>query len=98
MRLRSPRRTRPGPTSQNGPWPWASILRMVSSHKTGATTFGQRFFNLAPTGREIDYEVAYGFGLLGGSLDLNAFVRSDPGHIEAMPRDTGAAIRFTLSN
>ena len=67
-------------------------------YKTGETTFGQRFFNLAPTGREIDYEVAYGLGLFGGSLDFNAFVRTDPGHIEAMRRDAGAAIRFTLSN
>jgi hypothetical protein len=33
---------------------------------------------------------------LGGYLDLNAFVRTDPGHIEAMPAGRGAALRFTV--
>jgi hypothetical protein len=65
-------------------------------YSTGAARFERRFFNLAPTGREIDYEVAYGLGLLGGRVDLNAFLRTDPGHIQTMKNDMGAAIRFTL--
>ncbi|HEY0131964.1 MAG TPA: S8 family peptidase, partial [Allosphingosinicella sp.] len=65
-------------------------------YATGAARFERRFFNLAPTGREIDYEVAYGLGLLGGRLDFNAFLRTDPGHIETMKTDMGTAIRFTL--
>ncbi len=65
-------------------------------YSTGTARFQRRFFNLAPTGREIDYEVAYGLGLLGGRLDLNAFLRTDPGHIRTMKNDPGAAIRFTL--
>jgi hypothetical protein len=65
-------------------------------YATGIARFERRFFNLAPTGREIDYEVAYGLGLLGGHLDFNAFLRTDPGHIETMKKDKGAAIRFTL--
>jgi len=65
-------------------------------YATGTARFERRFFNLAPTGREIDYEVAYGLGLLGGHLDFNAFLRTDPGHIETMKNDLGTAIRFTL--
>jgi hypothetical protein len=65
-------------------------------YSTGTTRSERRFFNLAPTGREIDYEVAYGLGLLGGHLDFNAFLRTDPGHVETMKTDMGAAIRFTL--
>jgi hypothetical protein len=65
-------------------------------YSTGTARLERRFFNLAPTGREIDFEVAYGLGLLGGHLDLHAFLRTDPGHIQAMKNDTGAAIRFTV--
>ena len=57
-----------------------------------------RRFNLAPTGREVDFEAAYGVGLLGGAayLSANAFWRLQPGHVEASPSDKGAALRFTL--
>jgi hypothetical protein len=57
-----------------------------------------RLFSLAPTGREIDFEAAYGIGLLDGAawLSANAFLRREPGHFEAMPDDIGAAARFTL--
>jgi hypothetical protein len=65
-------------------------------YSTGTTRFERRFFNLTPTGREIDYEFAYGLGVAGGHLDFNAFLRTDPGHIETMKNDMGAAIRFTL--
>jgi hypothetical protein len=65
-------------------------------YSTAAARVERRFFNLAPTGREIDYELAYGLGLFGGRLDLNAFLRTDPGHVESMKKDMGAAIRFTV--
>jgi subtilisin family serine protease len=65
-------------------------------YATGAVGREQRFFNLAPTGREIDYEAAYSVGWLGGDLGINAFLRTDPGHVETMKTDLGAAIRFTL--
>ena len=55
-------------------------------------------FSLAPTGREIDFEAAYGIDLMGGAafLGANAFLRREPGHIEAMGSDVGAAARFSL--
>nr|MDP9414297.1 S8 family serine peptidase [Pseudomonadota bacterium] len=58
--------------------------------------YEDRFFNLAPSGREIDFEAAYSRPFLGGDLGLNAFYRKDPGHIQAMTDDQGAAIRYTL--
>ena len=55
-------------------------------------------FSLAPTGREIDFEAAYGVDMLGGAafLGANVFMRREPGHIEAMGNDIGAAARFSL--
>ena len=44
----------------------------------------------------MDYELAYGRSMLGGYLDFNAFVRTDPGNVEAMRNDIGAAVRFNL--
>jgi len=58
--------------------------------------YESRFFNLAPTGREIDVEAAYSRPLLGGELSGNLFARRQPGNIAALDADLGAAIRFTL--
>jgi hypothetical protein len=73
-------------------------LKMPVSYDyaTQAVGYEQRFFSLAPTGREMDYELAYGVRLLGGDLGINAFLRTDPGHIEAANKDIGAALSFTL--
>jgi hypothetical protein len=65
-------------------------------YATGAASFDDRFFSLAPQGREMNYEAAYGFNMLGGFMELNGFVRTDPGHIEAMQTDVGGAFRFTV--
>lgn len=55
-------------------------------------------FNLAPRGRELAVEAAYQLPLFGGGggLSANAFYRRDPGHVEAVKDDIGAAIRFNL--
>src|SRR3546814_650512 len=71
-------------------------LPVSYDYATGAVGYERRFFNLAPTGREIDFEAAYSVGLMGGDLGLNAFYRTEPGHIEAADDDLGAAIRYTL--
>ena len=65
-------------------------------YETESASYAMRFMSLRPRGRELDYELAYGAGIFGGFVDLNAFVRSDPGHIEDADRDVGAAVRFTL--
>jgi hypothetical protein len=65
-------------------------------YQTGAVGYEQRPFSLAPTGRELNYELAYGVRALGGQLGANLFLRTEPGHIEDADADMGAAIRFTL--
>jgi hypothetical protein len=72
-------------------------LPVSYDYATGAVGFDQRFFNLAPTGREIDVEAAYGFGLWGGQISANAFLRRQPGHIEALGNDVGAAVRYGVA-
>jgi hypothetical protein len=64
-----------------------------ASHEVG---FTDSLFSLAPKGRELDFEAAYGVGLWGGSLSANAFLRKDPGNIAAAGDDVGAAVRFSL--
>jgi hypothetical protein len=88
VRLMQPLRVRRGGFSMN--------LPTAFDYATQETRFEQRILSLAPKGRELDYEIAYGFGLLGGYFDVNAFLRTDPGHIEAMRTDRGAAVRFTV--
>jgi len=58
--------------------------------------YENRFFNLAPTGREIDVEAAYSRPFLGGEIGGNLFARREPGNIARINSDLGAAIRFTL--
>jgi hypothetical protein len=65
-------------------------------YASGKAAYRHRFLNLAPTGRELDYELSYGMPLLGGDMAANGFVRADPGHIESMRNDIGGALRFTL--
>jgi hypothetical protein len=72
-------------------------LPVSYDYATGAVGFDRRFFNLAPTGREIDIEAAYGIGLWGGQLSANAFLRREPGHIEALGNDVGGAIRYGVA-
>jgi hypothetical protein len=71
-------------------------LPISYDYATGEVGYQPRFLNLAPTGRELDYELSWAMPLLGGHLAANAFARTDPGHVEAMKNDIGAALRFTL--
>ncbi|HEV2080738.1 MAG TPA: S8 family peptidase [Allosphingosinicella sp.] len=71
-------------------------LPVSYDYASGQVGYQQRFFNLAPTGRELDYELSYATPLLGGNMAANAFLRTDPGHIQSMKKDIGAALRFTL--
>jgi hypothetical protein len=70
-------------------------LPVSYDYGSGEVGYEHRFLNLAPTGRELDYELTYGARLWGGHIAANAFVRTDPGHIEQMKNDLGAALRFT---
>jgi hypothetical protein len=62
---------------------------------TGAVGFEQRILNLAPTGRELDFEAAYSLRVGGGDLGGNLFLRRQPGHIRSAENDLGGAIRLS---
>ncbi len=65
-------------------------------YATLGTSYGDSFFNLAPSGRQIDLETAYSTPFGGGFLTGNLFYRRDPGNFDSVPDDIGAAVRFTL--
>ncbi|HYW15489.1 MAG TPA: S8 family peptidase, partial [Allosphingosinicella sp.] len=90
LRLMQPLRVRSGGFDLNVP--------VSYSYDTLSAGYESRFFNLAPTGREIDLEAAYGIDLLSGAghLSGNVFARRHPGNVAEMDSDLGAAIRFTL--
>ena len=71
-------------------------LPIAYDHASRSVGYEARFLSLAPAGREIDYELSYSRTLLGGNLGAHAFLRTDPGHVEARKDDIGGAIRFTL--
>jgi len=65
-------------------------------YATGGVGYEARQYSLAPSGRELDFEAAYGLSLFDGDLSANLFLRTDPGHVEAMRSDLGGAVRFSL--
>ena len=73
-------------------------LRLPQSYdyETGAVTYADQVLNLAPSGREIDAELAYSRAFFGGRMDANLFWRRDPGHFAAAPDDLGAAPRWRV--
>ncbi|MHA6718957.1 S8 family peptidase [Sphingomonas sp. RS6] len=65
-------------------------------YATGSVTdwAGSRV-NLAPNGREIDYELRYRWDFLSGDVSSNLFVRRQPGNFASMPDDVGGAVRLS---
>ncbi|WP_294335155.1 S8 family peptidase [uncultured Sphingomonas sp.] len=59
------------------------------------TSWSTQRINLAPVGREIDYELRYRWAFLDGDVSSNLFLRREPGNIAAMPSDLGGAVRLT---
>lgn len=66
-------------------------LPVAYDYDTG-TVWAMRRLSLAPTGREVDAELAWQFPLKGGSAGLNLFWRGNPGHYAAMPDDRGVSL------
>ena len=88
LRISQPLRVRSGGYDMN--------LPVSYDYKTGAVGYARQQLSLAPEGREIDVEAAYGVPAFGGHLSANAFYRREPGHIAAANADVGAALRFVL--
>jgi hypothetical protein len=88
LRIMQPLRVRSGGFDIN--------LPVSYDYATSKVGYEDRFLNLAPTGREMNYELSYGTRVLRGNVAANAFLRTDAGHIEWMKNDIGGALRFTL--
>jgi hypothetical protein len=71
-------------------------LPTAYDYATGEVGYADRRLDLAPQGREIDAEAAYGRRLGAGWIDANLFWRQEPGNFAAAPDDLGAAVRFTM--
>ncbi len=88
LRVSQPLRVRSGGYDMNVP--------VSYDYKTGAVGHERQHLSLAPTGRELDFEAAYGVAAFGGHVSANAFYRRQPGHIATADADVGAALRFVL--
>lgn len=63
---------------------------------TSVTEWNRSTLNLAPQGREMDFEMSYVRPFLGGDLSGNLFVRRDPGNFASLPDDRGGAMRLSF--
>lgn len=71
-------------------------LPVAYDYATLLPSHATRFIALAPSGREIDAELAWRGPLWGGSAAASLYYRTDPGHYAALPDDKGAALRWEL--
>lgn len=73
----------------------ALLLPVGYDYATRAAEYGMRFLSFAPTGREIDAELAWRGLLWGGEAGASLFYRIDPGHYAQMPADQGVAASWS---
>lgn len=59
------------------------------------TSWSSARINLAPVGREIDYEVRYRWNFLDGDISSNLFLRHQPGNFANVANDMGGAVRWS---
>ncbi|KTF68014.1 S8 family peptidase [Sphingomonas sp. HT-1] len=59
------------------------------------TSWSNARINLAPVGREIDYELRYRWNVLDGDISSNLFLRRQPGNFANVPNDIGGAVRLS---
>ncbi|MEO5938485.1 MAG: S8 family peptidase, partial [Sphingomonas sp.] len=88
LRIAQPLRVSDGGLSLNLPTGWSYVGTV------GVSDYTRQYFNLAPTGRELDVEFAYGWTLWRGNVESNFFYRRDPGNFAALPDDYGLALRY----
>lgn len=71
------------------------LLPVGFSYETMLADYGVRSLALTPQGRELLGEIAWHGPLLAGDAAASLFYRRDPGHYEALPADTGVALRWS---
>ena len=70
-------------------------LPVAYDYATLTPSFGARYLPLAPSGREVDAELAWRGPLGGGNASASLFYRTDPGHYATLPDDRGMALRWS---
>ncbi len=87
LRVSQPLRVEGGSLGLSLPTAWDyATLRATSS---------LQWLALAPSGRELDAELAWRGSLWGGSAAASLYWRRDPGHLADMPDDTGVALQWS---
>ena len=88
LRIAQPLRVSSGGLDLNLPTDW--------TYENGGAVaqWSVQRLNLAPTGREMDVELAYSLVFGPGSLQTNLFYRRNPGNFAALPADYGLALRY----
>lgn len=89
FRIAQPLRVASGGIDLNLPQMWDYWAGAVTEWRV------QRI-NLAPDGREVDFELSYFRPFLGGDVSGNIFLRRNPGNFAAVPDDKGGAVRFSF--
>lgn len=89
FRVSQPLRVARGGLDINLPTYWDYASQSV-------TQWTSQRLNLAPTGRELDFEWRYATQLGAGTLAANLFWRRQPGNIAAADDDKGAAVRYAI--
>lgn len=73
----------------------ALLLPVSWDYATDSGGYATQRFNLTPSGREIDAELAWRGMLWRGQAAASLFWRRDPGHIANLPDDKGVALRWS---
>jgi hypothetical protein len=71
------------------------LLPVSWDYATLTGTYASQRLNLAPSGREIDAELAWRGRLGMGQAAASLFWRRDPGHVTDAPDDKGVALRWS---
>ncbi|MXO87561.1 S8 family serine peptidase [Altererythrobacter aestuarii] len=70
-------------------------LPVSYDYETLTAQYGIRSLSLAPSGRELDAEIAWSGPLLLGNATASLFYRKDPGHFARTADDGGLALRWS---
>jgi hypothetical protein len=71
------------------------LLPSAWDYDTLTASYEEQVLSLAPSGREIDVELAWHGRLMGGQSALSLFWRKEPGHYVEAPDDAGVALRWS---
>ena len=71
------------------------LLPVSWDYATLSGSYASQRLNLAPSGREIDAELAWQGELWRGHAAASLFWRRDPGHVANAPDDRGVALRWS---